>query len=37
MSGYGKYRLRYTYRGSSLVAPGRVTERITISKRFFFR
>jgi len=37
VSGYGKYRLRYTYRGSSLVAPGRVTERITISKRFFFR
>ena len=37
VSGFGKYRLRYTYRGSSLVAPGRVTERITISKRFFFR
>jgi hypothetical protein len=37
VSGYGKFRLRYTYRGSSLVAPGRVTERITISKRFFFR
>ena len=27
VSGYGKYRLRYTYRGSSLVAAGRVTER----------
>ena len=37
VSGYGKYRLRYTYKGSSLVAGGRVTERITISKRFFFR
>jgi len=34
--GYGKHRLRYTYKGSSLVAGGRVTERITISKRFFF-
>ena len=37
VSGYGKYRLRYTYRGSNLVAPGRVTVRITISKRYFFR
>ena len=35
--GYGKYRLRYTYKGSNLVTAGRVTERITISKRFFFR
>ena len=34
--GYGKYRLRYTYSGSSLVAAGRVTQRITIRKRFFF-
>jgi hypothetical protein len=37
VSGFGKYRLRYTYRGSNLVTSGRVTERITISKRFFFR
>ena len=28
VSGYGKFRLRYTYRGSSLVTAGRVTERI---------
>ena len=37
VGGYGKYRLRYTYKGSNLVTAGRVTERITISKRFFFR
>jgi hypothetical protein len=32
----GVYRLRYTYRGSSLVAAGRVTEQIRIRKRIFF-
>ena len=32
----GIYRLRYTYKGSSLVAPGRVTERIRIRRRLFF-
>ena len=32
----GMYRLRYTYKGSSLVAAGRVTERITISRGIFF-
>jgi len=31
----GVYRLRYTYRGSSLVAAGRVTERIRIRRRVF--
>ena len=31
------YRLRYTYRGSSLVAGGRVTEHVPIRRRFFFR
>jgi hypothetical protein len=33
----GVYRLRYTYKGSSLVASGRVTERIHITRHFFFR
>jgi hypothetical protein len=32
----GVYRLRYTYRGTSLVAAGRVTERIRIRRRIFF-
>ena len=32
----GVYRLRYTYRGSDLVAAGRVTEQIRIRKRIFF-
>jgi hypothetical protein len=32
----GVYRLRYTYKGSSLVAAGRVTEAIRIRKRIFF-
>ena len=34
--GYGKYRLRYTFKGNSLVAAGRVTERVRIRKRVFF-
>ena len=32
----GVYRVRYTYRGSSLVAAGRVTEGIRIRRRIFF-
>ena len=32
----GVYRLRYSYRGSSLVAGGRVTEAIRIRRRIFF-
>ena len=32
----GVYRIRYTYRGSALVAGGRVTQRIRISRRIFF-
>jgi hypothetical protein len=32
----GVYRLRYTYRGSSLVAAGRVTAAIRIRRRIFF-
>jgi hypothetical protein len=32
----GIYRLRYTYKGSSLVAAGRVTEQIRIRRRIFF-
>ena len=32
----GTYRLRYIYRGNSTVAAGRVTERIKITKHFFF-
>jgi hypothetical protein len=35
--GFGKYRLRFTYRGSDLVRAGRQTDQITITKRFFFR
>ena len=32
----GFYRLRYTYKGSSLVAGGRVTEQVRIRRRVFF-
>ena len=32
----GTYRLRYIYRGNSTVAAGRVTERIKITRHFFF-
>ncbi len=32
----GRYRLRYTYKGSSLVAPGRVTESVRIRRRVVF-
>ena len=32
----GRYRLRYTYKGSSLVAPGRVTEAVRIRRHVFF-
>ncbi|MEA2132414.1 MAG: hypothetical protein QOC68_323 [Solirubrobacteraceae bacterium] len=32
----GVYRLRYSYKGSSLVAAGRVTESIRIRRRIFF-
>ena len=32
----GVYRLRYTYKGSSVVAGGRVTEQVRIRKRVFF-
>jgi hypothetical protein len=32
----GAYRLRYTYKGSSLVAAGRVTESVRIRRRVFF-
>jgi hypothetical protein len=32
----GIYRLRYTYKGSALVTPGRVTEQIRIRRRVFF-
>ncbi len=32
----GVYRLRYSYKGSSLVAAGRVTEAIRIRRRIFF-
>lgn len=32
----GVYRLRYTYRGSSVVAAGSVTEAIRIRRRIFF-
>ena len=34
--GYGLHRLRYTYRGSTLVAGGRVTQVIRIRRRIFF-
>lgn len=33
----GTYRLRYSYKGSSLVAAGRATEVIKIRRRIFFR
>ena len=33
---FGAYRIRYTYRGSSLVAAGRVTEQVRIRRRVFF-
>jgi hypothetical protein len=32
----GTYRLRYTYKGSALVAGGRVTEQVRIRRRVFF-
>jgi hypothetical protein len=32
----GIYRLRYTYKGSSVVAGGRVTEQVRIRRRVFF-
>jgi hypothetical protein len=32
----GIYRLRYSYKGSSLVAGGRVTEQVRIRRRVFF-
>jgi hypothetical protein len=32
----GTYRLRYVYKGSSVVAGGRVTQRIRITRRIFF-
>src|SRR3954447_963725 len=32
----GTYRLRYVYKGNRTVAPGRVTERIKITRRLFF-
>jgi hypothetical protein len=32
----GTYRLRYIYKGNSTVAAGRVTERIKITRHFFF-
>ena len=32
----GTYRLRYSYKGSSLVAAGRATEAIKIRRRLFF-
>lgn len=34
--GYGRYRIRYTYRGNNLVAAGRVTQRVRIRKTVFF-
>jgi hypothetical protein len=34
--GYGKYRLRYTFRGNNLVAAGRITQRVTIRRTVFF-
>jgi hypothetical protein len=33
---FGVYRIRYTYRGSNLVAAGRVTEQVRIRRRVFF-
>jgi len=32
----GTYRLRYTYKGTSVVAGGRVTEQVRIRRRVFF-
>jgi len=32
----GAYRLRYTYKGSSLVAGGRITQQVRIRRRVFF-
>jgi hypothetical protein len=32
----GIYRLRYTYKGSDLVNPGRVTEMVRVRRRVFF-
>jgi hypothetical protein len=32
----GVYRLRYTYKGSALVTPGKVTQRVRIRRRVFF-
>ena len=31
----GKYRIRYVYKGSKLMAPGNITQKITIRRRFF--
>jgi hypothetical protein len=31
----GTYRLRYTYKGNDLVAPGRIVQQIQIRRRFF--
>jgi hypothetical protein len=31
----GKYRIRYVYKGSKLIAPGTITQKITIRRRFF--
>jgi hypothetical protein len=31
----GKYRIRYIYKGSKLIAPGKITQKITIRRRFF--
>lgn len=31
----GKYRIRYLYKGSKLIAPGKITQKITIRRRFF--
>ena len=31
----GKYRIRYVFKGSKTVAPGTVTQKITIKRRFF--
>jgi hypothetical protein len=31
----GKYRIRYVYKGSKVIAPGKITQKITIRRRFF--
>jgi len=31
----GKYRIRYVYKGSKLMAGGKITQKITIRRRFF--